>query len=64
MPRLLKLAPLIVCLALGVASFAAADDAPRKVIVVPPGNRSAVQREISASAVKRTAASKGTVDSK
>ncbi|MEJ0011388.1 MAG: DUF1402 family protein [Bauldia sp.] len=64
MPRLLKLAPLIVCLALGVASFAAADDAPRKVIVVPPGNRSAVQPEISASAVKRTAETKGTFDSK
>ena len=62
MPRLLP--SLIACLALSFASFAAADDAPKKVIVVPAGNRSAAQPEISSSAIKRTAETKGTFDSK
>jgi hypothetical protein len=41
-----------------------ADDAPRKVIMVPPGNRSATQPEISFSAVSRTAETKGSFDGK
>jgi hypothetical protein len=62
MPRLLP--SLMVCLAMGMATFATADDAPRKVIVVPAGNRSATQPDISTSAIKRTAETKGTFDSK
>jgi hypothetical protein len=41
-----------------------ADDAPRKVVMVPPGNRSATQPEISFSAVSRTAETKGSFDGK
>jgi hypothetical protein len=64
MPRLLPVSSLFLCVALGLAMPVFADDAPKKVIVVPPGNRSATQPEISASSVKRTAETKGTFDSK
>ena len=41
-----------------------ADDAPRKVIVDPPGNRSVEQPPISTSSVIRTAQTKGTFEDK
>jgi hypothetical protein len=41
-----------------------ADDAPRKIVVVPPGNRFATQPAISFSAVSRTAETKGSFDGK
>ena len=47
-----------------LAIGALADDAPKKWIVVPPGNRSSAQPEISASSIKRTAETKGTFDAK
>ena len=50
--------------ALALLAPAYADDAPRKVIMVPPGNRSATQPEISFSAVSRTAETKGSFDGK
>jgi hypothetical protein len=63
MPGLSRLSSVVVCLAVGLAA-AHADDAPKKVIVVPPGNRSATQPPISASSIKRTADTKGTFDAK
>ena len=48
----------------GAAAIARADDAPKKIVVDPPGNRSATQPEISASSVIRTAQTKGTFEDK
>jgi hypothetical protein len=64
MARLLPLVCLVLGGALGVALPAHSDDAAKKVIVVPPGNRSATQPQISNSSVKRTADTKGTFDGK
>jgi hypothetical protein len=54
----------VLALAFAVAGDARADDAPAKVIMVPPGNRSAIQPEISASSIKRTAQTNGDFASK
>jgi hypothetical protein len=60
---------LIVSVALGLAFACGVPGAPRaeetqhKSIVVPPGNRSPVQPEISSSSIKRTAETKGTFES-
>ncbi len=43
---------------------ALADDAPRKILVDPPGNRSAEQPEISSSSIARTAETRGDFASK
>jgi len=50
--------------ALGLALAAAPAHADGKIIVVPPGNRSATQPEISSSSIKRTADTNGTFDGK
>ena len=51
-------------LGLGLAASGTVAHADGKVIVVPPGNRSATQPEISASSIKRTADTNGSFDGK
>jgi hypothetical protein len=53
----------VALLSAGTLSLSA-DEAPRKVIVDPPGNRSAEQPEISASSIARTAETRGDFESK
>jgi hypothetical protein len=57
-------AAVAVTLVTGAALPLRADDAPRKVIVDPPGNRSPTQPDISASSIIRTAQTKGTFEDK
>ncbi|MEJ0097968.1 MAG: DUF1402 family protein [Bauldia sp.] len=57
-------AALIALALVGAAGSAAADDAPRKLIADPPGNRSAVQPDISYSSIARTAETGGDFASK
>jgi hypothetical protein len=64
MARLLPVVGLLAVAALGMALPTLADDAAKKVIVVPPGNRSATQPAISSSSIKRTAETKGSFDGK
>jgi len=55
---------LAVAFAFGVPGAPRADEVQHKWIIVPPGNRSPAQPEISSSSIKRTAETRGTFESK